>query len=179
MSMFAICVVRRSWTCNRREYDFDQTSQLADPDDTVLRDVCNVRRAKERQDVVLAHGEEIDVLQNDHLRILFNEERAVDDRLRVFGIALCEVLQRARDALRGLHQPLTFGIFPEQPQQFEQPVFQVPVRTWRRILTETQITASGEVRRRTCAGRAAPSFFRQTFYRPVRFSTAFTRWYLR
>ena len=59
--------------------DLDQARDLADADDPLARDVRDVRLAEERQDVVLAEREEIDVAHDDHLGVRLREERAVDD----------------------------------------------------------------------------------------------------
>ena len=63
--------------------------------------VGDVRLAEERQDVMLAHREEVEVLEHDHLRVVLDEERAVDDRLGIFVYPLVRYC-RARATRSGV-----------------------------------------------------------------------------
>src|SRR6185295_15079496 len=68
----------------------EEPRELAQPEDAVARDVGDVRLPEERQQVMLAEREEVEILQHDHLGVLFGEERRVQDLVRVLAVALGE-----------------------------------------------------------------------------------------
>ena len=79
----AIWRVRRSCTCRRRAKTSTSAGDFAEADDLAVRDVGYVRLAEERQQVVLAHGVELDVLDDDHLVVVDVEEGFVEDGVDV------------------------------------------------------------------------------------------------
>jgi len=80
--------------------NLEQPRQLAEPQDLLAGNVGDVRLAEKRQHVVLAEGEEIEVLEHDHLGVLFGEERPVDHLARVLLMPLGEEAERTRHAHR-------------------------------------------------------------------------------
>src|SRR4029453_9219159 len=97
--------------------DLDQARDLRQPDDAASRDVRHVGTPEERQDVVLAERVEVDVLHHDHLGVLLVEQGAVDDGPRVLLVAPRAVWERARHALRRLHEPLAAGLGVDLTEQ--------------------------------------------------------------
>src|SRR3954452_18465527 len=61
----------------------DHARDLREADDAAVRDVRDVGRPEERQEVVLAERIERHVLDDDHLGVLHVEDRAVDEPLRI------------------------------------------------------------------------------------------------
>ena len=72
--------------------------------------------ADERQHVVLAQGEEFDVLHDDHVVVGFLEQGALDDGFPVLEISLGEELHGLRYALRSFDKALPLYILSEELQ---------------------------------------------------------------
>ena len=70
----------------------------------------------ERQQVMLAHAEKIDVLHDDHLIVLDREERAVQEMIDVAVIALGHEGESLGHSLRSLEEPVPARLFPESQQ---------------------------------------------------------------
>src|ERR1700754_3495703 len=79
-----------------------------------MRDISHVGLAKKRQQVVLAKRVKIDVLLNDHLFIIFREERIVDYFRRVHVITAGQKSQRLSDALRRPQQSFAVRVFTDR-----------------------------------------------------------------
>ncbi len=69
--------------------------------------------AKERQQVVFAETEELDILHDDHLVVSHAKRRAVQNMIQVLMITAGQVLERFLEALRRLAQPFAIRIFPD------------------------------------------------------------------
>ena len=86
--------------------DPDQPGQLADPDDLLVGDVPDVRPPEERQDVVLAQGEERDRPLDDLRQLAVGAAVALGreggQQLRVAVVAVGRVEQRPDEPARGL-----------------------------------------------------------------------------
>jgi len=93
-------------------YEVDQAGDFADADDATAGDIGHVGAAVEGEEVMLAHGEERNIAQDDHLRMAFlksnfEEFGGVDAKTAEdFGISV-------GDAARGIPQPLAVGIFAD------------------------------------------------------------------
>ena len=74
--------------------------------------------AVERQHVVLAHGEEIDVFNDDHLVIFLFEQRIGQHLVRVHGVASCEHLHGFGHTHGGLHKTFAFWVFANEFKHF-------------------------------------------------------------
>src|SRR5262245_10293592 len=61
---------------------------LAESHHLLIGQIAHMNSAVERQQVMLAHAEEIDVFHNDHLVVLDREERAVQEMIDVAMITL-------------------------------------------------------------------------------------------
>src|SRR5271157_4426916 len=105
-----------------RKY-FHQPRNLAQADDLALWDVRDVYFAEERQHMVLAKAEHLDVLHDHHLVVIHAVERALQDQLGILAVALGEVLQRLRVALRGLGQSFSAGLFAETDEHLARQFF--------------------------------------------------------
>src|SRR5260370_12022310 len=68
---------------------------------------------KERQQVVFAETEELDILHDDHLVVSHAKRRAVQNMIQVLMITAGQVLERFLEALRRLAQPFAIRIFPD------------------------------------------------------------------
>ena len=72
---------------------------LAEADDAFLWQIRDVHLAEKRQQVVLAHAEELDVLHHHHFVIRNAECRSIENIFRVLQIAAGEELKRFFEAL--------------------------------------------------------------------------------
>ncbi len=73
--------------------------------------------------MVLAKAEHLDVLHDHHLVVIHAEERALQDLLRVFAVALGEILQRLRVTLRGLGQSFAVRLFAQADEHLARQFF--------------------------------------------------------
>ena len=94
--------------------DVHHAGNLAQPRDVAVGDVGDVRFAVEGQHMVLAEGEEIDVLHDDHLVVVFAEFGGEQHFVGVHGIAGGEGQHRLGNAFGGLQQALARGVFAQQ-----------------------------------------------------------------
>ena len=86
---------------------------LAQPDDASGRQVGDVNLSEEGQQVVFAHAEELNILDDHHLVVLDLEQRSIDDFLNVGGVAAGQKTQRLFGTLRRAAQTLAIGILAE------------------------------------------------------------------
>ena len=87
---------------------------LGEPGDAAVRDVGDMGLADEREHVVLAQGEQLDVLDEDHLAVRLREYGGTDDGLAALLIALRQELPGLRHALGRLDQPLALRVLAQQ-----------------------------------------------------------------
>lgn len=87
--------------------------KLGEAEDAPVGDVANVHFARERDEVVLAHGEDLDVLDDDELVVVFGEDGVVDDRLQVFLVAFGEVEHGFCVARWRVEEALAVGVFTD------------------------------------------------------------------
>ena len=90
--------------------DVHDTGDFAQSRDVSVRDVRHVRLAIEWQHVMLAHGEEVNVLDNDHLIVFFFKQRIGQYFVRILRIAACQYLHSFGNTHRGLLQSLSFRV---------------------------------------------------------------------
>ena len=114
----AISWVSRSWTCSRRANMSTMRGILLSPITLSRGQIGDVHLAEERQQVVLAHAEELDVLHDHHLVVLHVEQSPVDDLVDVHRVAAGEELQRPLGAQRRAHQAFALGIFTQLAEDF-------------------------------------------------------------
>lgn len=69
--------------------------------------------AGERHEVVLAHGEDLDVLDDHELVVVLGENGVVDDRLQVLLVTLGEVEHCLCVARRRVEEALTVGVLAD------------------------------------------------------------------
>src|SRR5260370_10997977 len=72
--------------------------------------------AEERQQMVLAEAEELDILHHHHLVEGHGEESTIHDLRQAGPIAAGEILHGALPALGGVNEALAQGVFAEQAQ---------------------------------------------------------------
>ena len=94
--------------------DVDHAGNLAQTRDITVGNVGHMHLAVEGQHVVLAHREEVNVLHDDHLVVVFLEEGRVEHGVRVLGIATGENLHRLCQTHRRLQQSFTLGILAQE-----------------------------------------------------------------
>ena len=95
--------------------DVHDARNLAQAGDILFGDVRDMSLAEERQHVVLAEGKEVDILDNDHLLIIFLlEHGGAEDGLGVFAVAFCQKLHRFSYSQRGFQQSLALGVFSQE-----------------------------------------------------------------
>lgn len=91
----------------------DDPRNFGKSDDFAFRNIGDVRLSVKRQKVMLAHRENLDVPDDDHLAGFFIEEGASDDFLEVLFVPRGQELHRRRVALGSPSQTLAIGVFPE------------------------------------------------------------------
>src|SRR3979411_3197457 len=74
--------------------------------------------AEERKQMMLAHGEELNVLHNHHLVIVNVEERIVENVRDIHRVTACKELHGLLHAFRCAHQPIARGVFADAYEQF-------------------------------------------------------------
>ena len=87
---------------------------LGKPGDAAVRDVGDMGLADKREHVVLAQGEQFDVLDQDHLAVRLREYGGTDDGLAALLIALRQELPGLRHALGRLDEPLALRVLAQQ-----------------------------------------------------------------
>ena len=97
---------------------FHNPCDFAQPGDSAGRDIRDVALAYERQQVVLAGGVKVDVLNEDHLAVFFVENRLLHYLLAVFAVALREILQRLGHPFGRLEKAFAVNVFPQQAEHF-------------------------------------------------------------
>ncbi len=92
---------------------FDQARDFAEADDFAVGDVGYVDFAEEREQVVFAEAEHLDVFDDYHFVVGFGEERGFEQGFGVFAVAAGEELHGFVDALGGLLQAFALRVFAE------------------------------------------------------------------
>ena len=96
--------------------DVDYTGYLGESGDVAVGDVGHVYLTIEGQHVVFAEREEVDVLNDDHLTVVFLEQRIGQYLMSVHAIASGEHLHGLGHAQGCLLQPFAGGVFAKQLQ---------------------------------------------------------------
>jgi len=103
--------------------DVHQARELRHAEYLAVRDVADVAAAVERQQVVLAHAVELDVLDDHHAAGRLREERLIDHGAHVGPVAVREEGERLRHAARRLQQSFAIGVFAELDQELAHEAF--------------------------------------------------------
>src|ERR1700721_3201788 len=96
--------------------DFNQTSNLAEPDNLALRNIRHVYLAKKRQHVVLAERKHLYIFHDDHLVVVHIKERAAQDFAGVFLITLRQKCQGFFYTLWRRKQSIALRVFSNATQ---------------------------------------------------------------
>src|ERR1700694_1729739 len=91
----------------------DHAGDLAEAQDTLVRQIGHVGLAEERQQVVFAEAEEFDVLHDDHLVVGHTESRAVQYMVQVQVVTAGQILESFLEALRRFSQAFAIGILSD------------------------------------------------------------------
>src|SRR5260370_2273038 len=91
----------------------DHAGDLAEPQNTFVRQIGHVGLAEERQKVMFAEAEEFDVLHDDHLIVGHTKRSAVQYMIQVQVVTAGQILERFLESLRRLAQPFAIGILSE------------------------------------------------------------------
>src|SRR5215469_4041356 len=103
--------------------EFDQPWNFAEADDFAVRNVGHVHLSEERQHVVLAEAEHLDVFHDHHFVVGDREERALQQRFGVFVIAPGEEVESFVDPLGCAKETFAHGIFAQTNEHFADEVF--------------------------------------------------------
>src|SRR4029077_4183558 len=104
--------------------EFDEARNFAEADDASVGDVGDVHFAEERQQMVLAETEHLDVFDDDHFVVAHGEERAFEQGLGIFLVLLGEELHGFVDAFGRVGKAFAAGIFAEADEHFVDQVFE-------------------------------------------------------
>ena len=96
--------------------DFHQPRHFAQADHLALRNVRDVYLAEERQHVVLAQAEHLNVFNDDHLVVIDIKKRAAQHLLGILVVSLGKKLERLGVALRRLQQAFALSVFAHAHQ---------------------------------------------------------------
>ena len=94
------------------------TGDLAESGDIAVGNIGHMGLSIERQQVMLAHGVQLNILDNHHLTVVFLEHRRTQNLGSVHMVTLCQELHALGHPFRGLEQSLAFRILPQQAQHF-------------------------------------------------------------
>ena len=120
-------LVMRSWICSRRANTSTSRGILLRPMTRGVRNVGDVAFAEERQQMVLAHAVEIDVLDDDHLAVVNGEQRVVEHLVDIRAVATRQKPQRLLDAQRRARQTLAVGVFAQLVQQLADEILHIRI----------------------------------------------------
>src|SRR6266404_9384787 len=95
-----------------------QPCDFAQSDYLFARQICHVCLSKERQQVMLAQAEKLDVLDDDHLVIAHAERRAIQQMVHVLVIPTGQEFQRFLVTLRRLLQTFALRILSDKRDHF-------------------------------------------------------------
>src|SRR6266850_4535775 len=95
-----------------------QAGDFAQSEHTLVRQVSDMGLAEEREQVVFAEAEELNIFHDDHLVVGDAEGGAVEKVVNVLMIATGEKLEGLFEALRGLAQSLAIRVFANQFDDF-------------------------------------------------------------
>src|SRR4051794_13071088 len=91
----------------------DDARDLTETDHFRIRQVGNVHFAKERQQVMFTHAEELDI-PHDHEFVVFHvEQSTVDNMVDVGGIPAGQITKRLFASNRGAQETFPFGILAQ------------------------------------------------------------------
>ena len=88
--------------------------QRPKPDDLLARQVGDMGVPAEGQQMMLAHGVELDIAHEHHVLMGLLEQRVTDGRARIERVAAREPGERCRHPLRGLEEAVPVGILTDQ-----------------------------------------------------------------
>ena len=97
---------------------FHNSCYLAQTGDGAVRDVCNMGFADERHYMMLACRIQFDVLDQNHLLILFLEHGTAQNLRTVLHAAVGQELQCLGNPFRCLYQAFTLWIFSQKSEYF-------------------------------------------------------------
>lgn len=89
------------------------TGELAQSENKLVRDVADRDLAGERNKMVLAEREDVDVTDNDHLLVILGEDSVVDDVHETLLVSLRHPHERLGVTLRSAEEALTVGVLAD------------------------------------------------------------------
>src|SRR5450759_3239594 len=95
-----------------------QPSHLTEPNHLPLRNIRDVDLAEERQKVVFAEAEHLNILDDHHLVIRHIEHRAPQSFLWVLLVAFGQILHRTFHTFGSMPQAITLWVLAETDQHF-------------------------------------------------------------
>lgn len=138
--------------------------ELGEAEDLAVGNVADVHTAGERDEVVLAHGEDLDILHDNYffpsaqaslgccagaghteLVVVFLKNGIVDNLLKVLLIPLREVQHRLRIAQRRIAQTLTVGVLANTLQKCPDAGSEVSTRARTNRSGEKKYSRSGKL----------------------------------
>ena len=100
--------------------DLDQAGNLAQPDYLSFGNISHMHLAEEGQHVMLAEREDLDVLDDHHLVVVFVEERAAQDRRRILSVPLGQEGHRLLNPAWSGQQSVAAGVLAIPAQNLAQ-----------------------------------------------------------
>src|SRR5229473_3689660 len=91
----------------------DHASDLAEPQNPLVRQIGHMGLAEERQQMVFAETEEFDVLHDDHLVVGHAERRAIQYMIQVQVVTAGQILESFLETLRRLAQPFAIRVLSD------------------------------------------------------------------
>lgn len=92
---------------------FGDTSELAESEDELVGDVADRDLAGERDEVVLAEREDVNVTDDDHLLVVLGEDGIVDHVNQTLLVSLRHPHERLGVTLRSAEEALTVGVLAD------------------------------------------------------------------
>lgn len=92
------------------------TGELAESENKLVRDVADRDLAGERNKMVLAEREDVDITDNDHLLVVLGEDGVVDNVHETLLVSLRHPHKRLRVPLRGTEEALAIGVLSDALQ---------------------------------------------------------------
>src|SRR6266436_6199506 len=91
-----------------------QTSDLAEPQNALVREIGHMGLAEKRQQVVFAKAKELDVLHDDHLVVGHAERRAIQYMIQVLVVTAGQEFEGLLEAFRRFSQALAIGVLADK-----------------------------------------------------------------
>src|SRR6516164_3388497 len=104
--------------------DLHQPRNSGESNHFSIRDIRDVDLSEERQKMVFAQTEHLNILDDHHFVVSYVEHRAQQNLLRVLLVALGQILHRSFHTFGSVPESITLWVFAETKQHFPHEVLQ-------------------------------------------------------